>query len=137
MNEGLKKFEELVKTDTEFQQKLVAAAENFTGDKTDEQAIFNEVLTPVAEEYGISATYEELKEYLYQTNVSQDELSDNELVQISGGGGKAGGIGAIGCWAAGLGVGVGGGSGAGGVCLVIGLGDGEYGCMVKGTSKEY
>jgi len=35
MNEGLKKFEVLLKTDTAFQEKLKTAMENYTGEQTE------------------------------------------------------------------------------------------------------
>ena len=47
MNEGIKKFEELQRTDETFQAKLKAAVESYTGENT-EEAVFNGVLVPVA-----------------------------------------------------------------------------------------
>ena len=58
MNEGIKKFEELLKTDEAFQKKLADAAQAYNGEMT-EEAIFNNVLVPIASEYGITATIDE------------------------------------------------------------------------------
>ena len=128
MNEGIKKFEELMKTDESFQAKLKAAAETYDGEKTDE-AVFNGVLVPVAKEYGISASYEEFKEYM-ETLASTDEIMDkDELNQIAGGKGR--GFGAAVCYGVGIGVGGGGGDDGGFACFVGGFGT-EYGCCGEG-----
>jgi phosphoribosylamine--glycine ligase len=50
MNEGIKKFEKLLRTDESFQAKLKAAVESYTGEKN-EEAVFNGVLLPVAKDY--------------------------------------------------------------------------------------
>ena len=46
MNEGLKKMEELLRTDTAFQEKLKAAMESYTGEQK-EEAVFNAILVPL------------------------------------------------------------------------------------------
>jgi len=79
MSEGIKKFEELMKTDEVFKEKLKKAMDSYDGEKTQE-AIFDAVLTPLAEEYGISATIEELKQYS-----ECQELSEDEMNQVAGG----------------------------------------------------
>ena len=61
----IRKFQELMSTDEEFQKKLKDALETYTGEKTDE-AVFNQVLIPLASEYGITATYDEYKAYIDQ-----------------------------------------------------------------------
>ena len=47
MNEGIRKFVELQRTDETFQAKLKAAVESYTGENS-EEAVFNGVLVPVA-----------------------------------------------------------------------------------------
>ena len=117
MNEGLKKFEELLKTDAAFQGKMKAAMENYTGERT-EQAVFEAILVPLANEHGISASYEEFQEYIRTTANGDKELNDDEIDQVAGG---TKGFGASACsqWGFGLGFVFGeGGSGC------IGLGNG-------------
>lgn len=131
MNEGLKKFEELLKTDPEFQAKLKLLVENYKGEST-EEAFFNEVLVPFAKEYGISASYEEYQEYIHgQMNVP---LSEEEMKQVAGGNGTGKGYGGIACSGIGLGLGGGGGSGTGGGCYFLGGGWGGTACWKEGTT---
>ena len=83
MNEGIKKFEELLKTDEAFQKKLADVAQAYNGEMT-EEAIFNNVLVPIASEYGITATLDELKDYL-EGLVNNQEMDEDELKQVAGG----------------------------------------------------
>ena len=66
------KFRELLLTDTEFQEKLRKASEAYKGEK-DEKAVFDNVLTPLAKEYGLSATYEEFREYAWLKAYQQSD----------------------------------------------------------------
>jgi len=132
MNEGFKKFEELMKTDTAFQEKLKAAMENYTGEQT-EQAVFESVLVPLAKEYGISASFEEFKEYVVNISNEGRELSIDEINQVAGGG-KGGGLGKTWCYVIGGGAGGGAGSESGGACVFIGAGWGHVNCMATGDS---
>lgn len=82
------KFRELVLTDSEFQEKLRKATEAYTGEM-DERSVFDNVLTPLAGEYGLSATYEEFREFAGAFSGGTDgELSEDELTQVAGGKGK-------------------------------------------------
>ena len=47
------KFEELLRSNEELQAKLKAAAEAFEGDMTDEAAVFDAVIAPLATEAGV------------------------------------------------------------------------------------
>lgn len=133
MKEDLKRFEELLKTDPEFQAKLKAASENYTGDKTLE-AVFYNIVEPLAKEYGISGTYEEFEAYLKGVPAEGDaEMGAQELAQVAGGG-KGGGLGAVTCLGIGIGGGAGGGSDSGGVCVGIGFGSGKTECLGTGVS---
>ena len=133
--EDLNKFRELLFADTDFQEKLAKKAEAYTGDKS-EEAVFENVLLPLAKEYGLSATYDEYKEYTAAfAGVAGSELSDDELAQVAGGKVNGGGIGGMSC--AGLGTGLGGGGGAkgGGLCGGIGFGWNDLLCFTAGVSK--
>jgi len=131
MNEGLKKMEELLRTDTAFQEKLKAAMESYTGEQK-EEAVFNAILVPLAKEYGISASFDEFKEYIQNVLNEDRELSDDEVNQVAGGT-KGGGLGIGNC----IGVGIGAGGGAGesgcGICAGLGIGSGDYQCAGSGS----
>lgn len=126
MNEGIKKYRDLLLTDPEFQQKLKTAMTNYNKEHT-EEAFFNEVLAPLGLEYGISVSYDEFREYAD----SDREMDDTELTQIAGG--KGGGLGAGTCMIVGLGFGAGGTGDGGGVCVALGVGYEEYGCLGSGS----
>ena len=139
MNEGIKKFEELLKTDEAFQKKLADAAQAYNGEMT-EEAIFNNVLVPVASEYGITATLDELKDYL-EGLVNNQEMEEDELKQVAGGtksGGGTYGAGMTFCIYAGVGIGgTADGKGDVGACVGIGggapLGGGMGACVGLGS----
>ena len=81
----LLKFGELLNSDAEFQEKFRKAAEAYDGER-DEKSVFDNLLLPLAEEYGLSATYDEFKAFTDAlTGESQGELSEDELAQIAGG----------------------------------------------------
>ena len=124
MNEGIKKFEELLKTDEVFQKKLADAAQAYKGEMTQE-AIFNNVLVPFASEYGITATFDELNDYL-EGLVNNQEMDENELKQVAGGKNPsdAYGMGLTFCAYAGVGIG-GSGDGKGNVGACVGVGGGS------------
>ena len=128
MNEGIKKFEELLRTDESFQTKLKAAVESYAGENT-EEAVFNGVLLPVAKEYGISVSYEELHDYISNLAHTGEIMDKDELTQIVGG--KGGGLGGGYCKYVGVGAGGAGGDGGGFGCVVIGFGT-TYGCIGEG-----
>ena len=128
MTEGIKKFVELLNTDEAFKAKLNAAAQSYKGESTPE-AVYNDVLSPLAKEYGISVSLEEFNEFI--SSQSNDEsLSFDELGQVAGG--KARGAVVNGCAVIGFGLGGGGGDGAGGGCVGIGAGWGHSGCVGEG-----
>ena len=137
MSEGISKFRELLLTDSEFQDKLRTAAETVDGGQTAEE-VFSNILSPLAAQYGITATFDEFKEYIRNLSDDSEKMSEEELQQVSGGEGK--GVGVSACYAA-IGVGFAGGSDfydddpnknryAG--CIVIGAGQGASACVGKG-----
>ena len=132
MNGDIKKFEELMTTDEAFQVKLKAALENYSGEQT-EKAVFEEVLAPLAKEYGLSATYEEFAAYLKDLAENQLKMGDDELGQIAGGSKeKDYAIGASACCGIGAGV-----LGPSAFCVGIGFGGkGAGACVGPGTISK-
>lgn len=140
--EDLLKYRDLLLNDSDFQKKFLAAAEKYDGDR-DEKAVFDKVVLPLGKEYGLSATYEEFKEYTDTfASKASAELSEDELAQVAGG--KGGGLGIGKCMLFGAGIGGGGaveksqyGYTPGfGLCLGIGAGVGKYGCAGSGEAQE-
>ena len=131
MHEGIKKFTELLHSDEAFRAKLTAAAENYTGEKT-EEAIFSNILVPVAAEYGISVPYEEFQKFSSASKLQP--LDDNELNQVAGG--KAGGVVCLTCKGVGVGSGAGGGEGTGGACALLGFGWNTVVCGGQGATNK-
>ena len=136
MNEDIRKLQKLLLTDEDFQNKLKAAAEAYDGEQT-EEAVFNGVLVPLAAEYGITATFDEYKEYMSGLNeleISELELSEEEMSQIAGGKPDGGGLGVTDCKGVGGGVGALGSSGGAGICALVGIGWGRQACITGGWS---
>ena len=130
--EDLKKFQKLLISDADFQEKLRKAGEAYTGEQ-DEKSVYNNLLLPLAKEYGLSATYEEFEEYISGLRADSGELSDDELEQVAGGKISGGGAGAVLCKYIGGGVGAGGTSDTGGgACVAIGFGYGNALCLILG-----
>ena len=133
--EGISKFRELLLTDEEFQQKLQAAGEAYDGDQN-EEAVFNNVLVPLAAQYGITATFDEFKTYM--EDFSSAEMSVEEMEQVAGGIAKfnGGGLGGEACKAIGIGAGAVGTTAGGGACAFVGLGWNFNICISVGRSIE-
>ena len=136
---NVEKLIELVKTDEAFQQKIADAAKAYDGEKT-EEAAFNAILAPLAEEYGLPVTYAEDKAAAAQKAA---ELSPDELEQTAGGFNLFGyditGFGNGGlskCTVIGGGVGIVIGSDGGGICLIGGIGytKDQVQCYMAGTT---
>ena len=124
------KFRELLLTDAEFQEKLRKAGEAYKGEN-DDKAVFDNVLIPLAKEYGLSATYEEFKEYTDAFAKDADgELSEDELSQVAGGKGD----GAVLCGIVGLGIGHTKLEKGTAGCFVLGVGAGI--CVCEGITYE-
>ena len=79
--ETAKKFMDQLAGDKALQEKLAAALNAFAGNKSDEKAVFETVLAPIAKEAGFDFSYEDM---LAASNAS-GELSDDELDQVAGG----------------------------------------------------
>ena len=127
---NIEKFRELLLSDEEFQKKLQDAAASYTGDQS-EEAAFNNILVPLAAEYGITATFDEFKAYI--SELDGEEMSKGELQQISGGKVNGGGAGMIACDGTGLGIGFAGTTEGGGFCIGIGGGNAGTICLTAGA----
>ena len=135
MYEGIRKFVELANTDPAFLEKLKAAVVSYDGEQT-EEAVFQNVLTPVAAEYGITATYDEYKSYMEKISSKDTEMDADEIAQLAGG--RTKGVGATVCFLAGVGIG---GTeddeDVRGYCVVAGFGDSAGACFIKGTTEKF
>lgn len=81
-NDEMKNFEALLRSDEGVQAKLRAAVDAYDGDKADDQALFEATIGKVAEELGLSLSYEEAKAYAGKMTA----LDDVELDAVAGGG---------------------------------------------------
>jgi len=78
--ENASKFEKLLREDKELQAKLEVAIEAFDGDKSDEKAVFDATVAPLAAEAGLPYTFEEAVE-----STQSRELDEGELEAVAGG----------------------------------------------------
>ena len=78
--ENVEQFEKLLREDEGLQEKLAAASREYKGEKTDE-ALFDEVLAPIAAGAGLPFTIDEALAYVSQTR----DLTDAELDSLAGG----------------------------------------------------
>ena len=77
-----KEFEELLRADEALQEKMRVAFEDYAGDKSDERAVFEAIVAPLADEVGLSFTYDDVLEF-----ASDDEsLNLDDLDAAAGGG---------------------------------------------------
>ena len=124
--EDLNKFRELLVSDTDFQAMFRKAAEEYTGEQN-EKAVFDNLLMPLAEKFGLSASYEEFSEFISSfTRGSDEEISEDELAQVAGGKGSGGFV------CGGIGAGLGTTNEQKDYCVVIGVGLGA--CVVEGAT---
>ena len=78
--ENVSKFEKLLREDEALQAKMEAASKAFDGDGSDEKAVFDATVAPLAAEVGLPYTFEEAVE---STEVR--ELDDCDLEAVAGG----------------------------------------------------
>ena len=137
MNEGVRKLSELTKTDEAFQAKLKEALESYAGD-ADEETVFSSVVAPLAAEYGVSVTYDEMK--ACAENLKNNEMDPDELSQVAGGDGfygiTTGGISIGFCNSSGWGIGGGYGSKGGIICFIKGYGNVNMMCAFAGEGTS-
>ena len=69
------KFEELLREDEALRAKLEAATAAYVGDKSDEKAVFEAVVAPLAADAGLPYTYEEGKEASFRRDLDEAELT--------------------------------------------------------------
>jgi hypothetical protein len=77
--ENASKFEKLLREDEALQAKMEAALKAFDGDKSDEKAVFDATVAPLAAEAGLPYTFEEAVE-----STEARELDDSELDAVAG-----------------------------------------------------
>ena len=130
MNKDTEKFIELLKTDKALQDKIAEAAANYTGENSQE-AVFQNITLPIAEEAGFHFTFDELQEYILQQNDDVQTLENDEMDQVAGGGGVSLGGGVTVCSGLGWGAGVSIGDNSG-ICVVAGYGVGRDICALIG-----
>ena len=128
MNEGMEKFRKLLLTDEDFRNKLKEAVESYNGEKT-EEAVFNNVVVPLAAQYDITATYEEFQSYQEHLANADTELNQDEVAQIAGGK-DIWGAGSEVCYYVGAGCG----GTSHGACFLVGGTDGARieTCIIRG-----
>ena len=95
---NIERFEELLRSDEELQAKLRAAMEAFEGDVSDESAVFDAIIAPLAAESGLAFTYEDAKAAAQEMST----LDDAELDAIAGGAEDKDGSSKTGCVAVGI-----------------------------------
>ena len=81
--ENAKKLMELMTGDEAIQKKITAGVKAFTGDKTDQEALFNAVLAPIAKEAGCECSYADFAAYAEESGGG--ELSDEDVESVAGG----------------------------------------------------
>ena len=138
-NQNIIKLNDLIVNNEDFRKKIADADskinEKYGKDLTDEQkaAAFDEFISPIAADAGISISADEMKNF---ADNHSDELSEEELVGVAGGGW---GWGFSLCWVGGIGIGATGtdddkhGSG----CCIIGIGDSTGICVSAGAVTGY
>ena len=89
--ENAKKFDQLLVSDENLQAKIRAAMDAYTGDRRDEQAVFEAVIRPLAEEAGLPFTFEDAKTCVEE----EGEISLEEGDAVAGGEGACFFIGAV------------------------------------------
>ena len=70
------KFEELLRSDEALQEKLRAATEAWEGDVSDEHAVFDALVAPLAAEVGLPFAFEEAREYAENEELTLDDLNE-------------------------------------------------------------
>ncbi|MDO4537847.1 MAG: hypothetical protein Q4B54_06755 [Coriobacteriales bacterium] len=76
-------FAEMLATHEGARRALGRLAESFKGDKADDRAVYREILSPVAERYGLELSFDEA----LGLGAGAHQLSDDELDAVAGGAG--------------------------------------------------
>ena len=81
--ENAQSFMKMIGEGGELQDKVKAAVEGYTGNKTDPKEVFDNVLAPIAKEKGFDVSFDDAKEFL---GIAGDgELSADALKNFAGG----------------------------------------------------
>ena len=127
--ENIIKFEEAVRNNKDLQAKLENATKAYTGDKTDEKAVFDAIIVPIANEEGLPFTFEEAIDLKKES--ADEEIDLDDMTAVAGGTcGVYKDFDGQGAYAFCLLIGIGSGAGAGvlgaSACMVLGLGVGGH-----------
>jgi len=81
--ESAQNFMKMIGEGGELQDKVKAAVESYSGNKTDPKEVFDNVISPIAKEKGFDITFDDAKEFL---GIAGDgELSVETLKNTAGG----------------------------------------------------
>ncbi|MCR5650698.1 MAG: hypothetical protein K6F86_05895 [Lachnospiraceae bacterium] len=81
--DNVTKFEERFMKDELLQEKLQHAAMAFEGDRTDERAVFEAIIFPIAKAEGLEFTFDEAQEA--KKAASEGEIDISEMRTVAGG----------------------------------------------------
>ena len=95
--ENVRKFYEEVSKNKELQKKLMEVQKNYSGNKEDRDSVVKECVIPIAKEAGYDFTAEEVLA-VDKENALQQNISEEELENVSGGWSACWGIGAVDGW---------------------------------------
>ena len=73
--ENVRKFEEKLSGDEALKARLKELSETFDGDRQDERAAFEAIISPLAEEVGLPYTYDEAVGYVAQRDDDEGQRS--------------------------------------------------------------
>ena len=81
--ENVMRFEEMTMKDELLQSKLLEASKAYAGDRTDEKALFEAVVAPLAREAGLPFTFEEAAEV--KNEAVEGEVTLKDMKSVAGG----------------------------------------------------
>lgn len=137
MENSVLEFMKKLQADEQMQRRLAEAVKALPAELSPEEK-FNRAILPAAKEAGFSFTLADCLVLQERLKSGEEFISEDELKQTAGGVHLGGGLGIVDCYAFGLGFGTAFTKGGGGVCLIIGLGDGNQttGCLFLGFRGE-
>ena len=95
--ENVRKFYEEISKNKELQKKIMEVQKNYSGNKEDRDSVVKECVLPIAKEAGYDFTAEEVLA-VDKENALQQNISEEELENVSGGWSGCWGIGAVDGW---------------------------------------
>ena len=95
--ENVRKFYEEVSKNKELQKKIIEVQKNYSGNKEDRDTVVKECVIPIAKEAGYDFTAKEVLA-VEKENALQQNISEEELENVSGGWSGCLSIGAVDGW---------------------------------------